>query len=87
MLDINCAFYMIERSVNILHYHSLNQTLIITGGENMKTGKEYIESIKAMNFELYIDGGKINNVYDHPHIRPAIDAVAETYDFASQTGT
>ena len=48
----------------------------------MKTGKEYIESIKAMNFELYIDGGKINNVYDHPHIRPAIDAVAETYDFA-----
>jgi 4-hydroxybutyryl-CoA dehydratase/vinylacetyl-CoA-Delta-isomerase len=48
----------------------------------MKTGKEYIESIKAMNFELYIDGGKINNVYDHPQVKPAIDAVAETYDFA-----
>jgi 4-hydroxybutyryl-CoA dehydratase / vinylacetyl-CoA-Delta-isomerase len=48
----------------------------------MKTGKEYIESIKAMNFELYIDGGKITNIYDHPQVRPAIDAVAETYDFA-----
>lgn len=48
----------------------------------MKTGKEYIESIKSMNFELYIDGGKINNIYDHPKVRPAIDAVAETYDFA-----
>ena len=31
----------------------------------MKTGKEYIESIRAMKFELYIDGGKINNVCDH----------------------
>ena len=48
----------------------------------MKTGKEYIESIKDQNLELYIDGGKINKVYDHPKIRPAIDAVAETYDFA-----
>jgi 4-hydroxybutyryl-CoA dehydratase/vinylacetyl-CoA-Delta-isomerase len=48
----------------------------------MKTGKEYIESIRAMNFELYIDGGKINNVCDHPKTRPAIEAVAETYEFA-----
>jgi 4-hydroxybutyryl-CoA dehydratase/vinylacetyl-CoA-Delta-isomerase len=48
----------------------------------MKNGREYIESIRAMNFELYIDGGKINNVCDHPKTRPAIDAVAETYDFA-----
>ena len=48
----------------------------------MKTGKEYIESIKNMNFELYIDGGKTSNLYDNPKIRPAIDAVAQTYDFA-----
>jgi 4-hydroxybutyryl-CoA dehydratase/vinylacetyl-CoA-Delta-isomerase len=48
----------------------------------MKTGKEYIDSIKAMNFELYIDGGKITDIYNHPQIRPAVDAVAETYDFA-----
>lgn len=51
----------------------------------MKTGKEYIDSIKAMNFELYIDGGKITNIYDHPKIRPAIDAVAESYEFAFKT--
>ncbi len=50
----------------------------------MKTGKEYIDSIKAMNFELYIDGGKITNICDHPQVRPAIDAVAQTYDFAFQ---
>jgi 4-hydroxybutyryl-CoA dehydratase/vinylacetyl-CoA-Delta-isomerase len=48
----------------------------------MKTGKEYIESIRAMNFELYINGGKINNVCNHPKTRPAIEAVAETYDLA-----
>ena len=48
----------------------------------MKSGKEYIKSIQDMKFELYIDGGKITDIYSHPKIRPAIDAVAETYDFA-----
>jgi 4-hydroxybutyryl-CoA dehydratase / vinylacetyl-CoA-Delta-isomerase len=48
----------------------------------MKTGQEYIDSIRAMKCELYIDGGKITDVYDHPKVRPAIDAVAETYDFS-----
>jgi len=48
----------------------------------MKRGKDYIQSIKDMKFELYIDGGKISDIYGHPQIRPAIDAVAATYDFA-----
>lgn len=48
----------------------------------MKTGKEYIESIRKMNFELYIDGGKTRNIVDHPKIRPAINTIAKTYDFA-----
>ncbi|MBM4447149.1 MAG: 4-hydroxybutyryl-CoA dehydratase [Chloroflexi bacterium] len=48
----------------------------------MKTGKEYLESIKKMNFSLYIDGGKINNALDHPSVRAAANAVAATYDLA-----
>ena len=46
----------------------------------MMNGKEYIESIKKMDFEVYVDGGKIKNVYDHPAIKAAADAVAATYD-------
>ncbi len=51
----------------------------------MKTGKEYLESIKDMNYSLYIDGGKISNVLEHPSVRAAADAVAATYDLAYDT--
>jgi aromatic ring hydroxylase len=35
----------------------------------MKTGKEYIQSIRDMNFELYIEGGKVSNLCDNPKVR------------------
>lgn len=48
----------------------------------MKTGKEYLQSIKEMSFELYIDGSKIGNALEHPSVKAAANAVAATYDLA-----
>ena len=48
----------------------------------MKTGKEYLQSIEEMSFELYIDGSKISNALEHPSVRAAANAVAATYDLA-----
>jgi hypothetical protein len=39
LLDIDCAFYMIEQRINILHCHSINQSLIITGGQKYENGQ------------------------------------------------
>jgi len=50
----------------------------------MKTGKEYLQSIKEMSFELYIDGSKISNALEHPSVRAAANAVAATYDLAHE---
>jgi len=36
-----------------------------------------------MDFGVYVDGGKIKNVYGHPAIKAAADAVAATYDMQS----
>ena len=48
----------------------------------MKTGKQYIKDMENMNFELYIDGGKVSgaDVINHPKVRPMVNAIAETYD-------
>ncbi|MEM2134355.1 MAG: 4-hydroxyphenylacetate 3-hydroxylase N-terminal domain-containing protein [Candidatus Freyarchaeota archaeon] len=48
----------------------------------LKTGEEYIQDMIDMNFELYIDGGKISgkSVVNHPKVKPMIRAIAETYD-------
>lgn len=50
----------------------------------MKTGKEYLESIKQMNFSLYVDGTRIANALEHPSVRAAANAVAATYDLAHE---
>ena len=48
----------------------------------LKTGEEYIQDMIDMNFELYIDGGKISgkSVVNHSQVRPMINAIAATYD-------
>lgn len=50
----------------------------------MKTGKEYLQSIEEMSFELYIDGSKISNALEHPSVRAAANAVAATYDLVHE---
>ncbi len=48
----------------------------------LKTGKEYIDSLRKHNLLIYMFGEKIDNPVDHPMIRPSMNAVALTYDLA-----
>ena len=48
----------------------------------MKTGAQYIESLRKLNLNLYMFGEKIESPVDHPIIIPSMNAVAMTYDLA-----
>jgi 4-hydroxybutyryl-CoA dehydratase/vinylacetyl-CoA-Delta-isomerase len=50
----------------------------------MKTGEEYMESIQAMKCQVYAFGEKVENLIDHPCFRPAVNALALTYDLAKE---
>ncbi len=49
---------------------------------SMMTGKEYIESLRGLNPEVYFFGQKINNVVDEPMFQPHIHTAAITYELA-----
>ncbi len=49
----------------------------------IKSGAEYIESLRKLNTRVYMFGEKIDNWVDHPMIRPSINCVAMTYDLAN----
>lgn len=48
----------------------------------MKTGAQYEESLRKMNFKLYMFGEEIKNPVDHPMIRPSLNATKLCYDLA-----
>jgi 4-hydroxybutyryl-CoA dehydratase / vinylacetyl-CoA-Delta-isomerase len=48
----------------------------------IKTGEEYIQSLRGRDLKVYLFGELIKEPVDHPIIRPSINAVAETYDLA-----
>ena len=48
----------------------------------IRTGEEYIESLKGRNLKVYLFGELVKEPVDHPMIRPSINAVAKTYDLA-----
>jgi 4-hydroxybutyryl-CoA dehydratase / vinylacetyl-CoA-Delta-isomerase len=48
----------------------------------LMTGKEYKDSLKSMNINVYCFGEKIKNQIEHPITSPAIEAVSLTYDLA-----
>ncbi|MDE1766385.1 MAG: 4-hydroxyphenylacetate 3-hydroxylase family protein [Thaumarchaeota archaeon] len=49
----------------------------------IKTGAEYIQSLKGRKMKVYLFGELVPEPVDHPMIRPSINAVAETYDLAA----
>jgi len=49
---------------------------------SMMTGKEYIESLRTLNLEVYFFGQKIKSVVDEPMFQPHIHAAAMTYELA-----
>jgi 4-hydroxybutyryl-CoA dehydratase/vinylacetyl-CoA-Delta-isomerase len=50
----------------------------------MKTKQEYIDSLRKLNMEVYMFGKKVENVVDHPIIRPSLNSLAATFEFAEK---
>jgi len=48
----------------------------------IRTGEEYIASLRGRNLTVYLLGERVEDLVDHPIIRPSINAVAKTYDLA-----
>ncbi|MGB9959404.1 MAG: 4-hydroxyphenylacetate 3-hydroxylase family protein [Candidatus Bathyarchaeales archaeon] len=48
----------------------------------VKTGEEYIESLRKRKIKVYLFGEEIKNPIDHPIIRPSINSAAATYEIA-----
>lgn len=48
----------------------------------IRTGADYVESLRGRGLNVYYLGERIEEPVDHPVIRPSINAVAETYDLA-----
>lgn len=48
----------------------------------LKSGSQYIESLRKMNTRVYMFGERIDNWVDHPIIRPSINSMAMTYALA-----
>ena len=48
----------------------------------IRTGADYIDSLRGRNLTVYLFGERIDNIVDHPMIRPSINAVARTFDLA-----
>jgi 4-hydroxybutyryl-CoA dehydratase/vinylacetyl-CoA-Delta-isomerase len=50
----------------------------------IKNGAEYIQSLRGRKMRVYLFGQLVQEPVDHPMIRPSINAVAETYDLATE---
>ena len=48
----------------------------------LRSGDEYIASLRGRNLNVYLFGERAAEPVDHPVIRPSINAVAKTYDLA-----
>jgi 4-hydroxybutyryl-CoA dehydratase / vinylacetyl-CoA-Delta-isomerase len=48
----------------------------------LRTGADYIDSLRGRDLTVYLFGEKVVEPVDHPIIRPSINAVAATYDLA-----
>jgi 4-hydroxybutyryl-CoA dehydratase / vinylacetyl-CoA-Delta-isomerase len=50
----------------------------------IRTAAEYIESLRGRKLRVYLSGELVEDVVDHPIIRPSINAVADTYALAEE---
>lgn len=49
----------------------------------IRTGSEYIDSLRGRRLKVYLFGELVGEPTDHPVIRPSINAMAATYDLAA----
>jgi 4-hydroxybutyryl-CoA dehydratase/vinylacetyl-CoA-Delta-isomerase len=48
----------------------------------MKTGEEFVGSLRGLQLQLYVLGEKVDDPTEHPILRPSLNALARTYDLA-----
>jgi len=51
----------------------------------IQTGEDYINSLKNRDLKIYLFGELVQDMVNHPIIRPSINAVARTYDLGVET--
>src|ERR1700744_3878068 len=56
----------------------------INSGKSIKSGSDYVESLRGRRLKVYLMGELVDEPVDHPIIRPSINAVAQTYDLANE---
>ncbi|WP_068672083.1 4-hydroxyphenylacetate 3-hydroxylase family protein [Oceanobacillus sp. Castelsardo] len=47
---------------------------------SIRTGNQYIQSIKSKNPEVWLGGERVNNVVDHPYFAQSVKEIAKLYD-------
>ena len=50
---------------------------------SIKTGQQYEDSLRKLNFKVYVQGELVENPVDHPIIRPSMNSVKMTYELAN----
>ena len=50
--------------------------------QGLMSGLEYVESLRRYHPNVFINGRRVESVADEPMLRPGINALAVTYDFA-----
>jgi 4-hydroxybutyryl-CoA dehydratase/vinylacetyl-CoA-Delta-isomerase len=53
----------------------------------LKTARQYVESLRKLNLNLYLLGEKVEDWVSHPIIKPSTNAVAMTYKLAHESET
>ncbi|MEM9171128.1 MAG: 4-hydroxyphenylacetate 3-hydroxylase N-terminal domain-containing protein [Pseudomonadota bacterium] len=53
----------------------------------IRSGEDYIESLRGRDLNVYLMGERIDEPVDHPVLRPSVNAVARTYDLALEDPT
>ncbi|MGO8683934.1 MAG: 4-hydroxyphenylacetate 3-hydroxylase N-terminal domain-containing protein, partial [Thermoleophilia bacterium] len=48
----------------------------------LKTSQEFIDSIAALDLEIYLFGERVEDYTNHPIIRPSLNSMAMTYELA-----
>jgi len=49
---------------------------------DIKTAQEFIESLRGLKHKVYVLGERVENVTEHPILRPSLNALAKTYEMA-----
>src|SRR5687768_3434101 len=50
----------------------------------IRTSEDYINSLRNRKLKVYLFGELVEDITEHPVIRPSINAIAETYDLAER---